>query len=54
MGKHYFAQDGNYGSAEGLVLVDTDQWTEQDFELIDESLDSERAEVARKIFAKYR
>ena len=29
---HYFSVDGSYGDAEGLVVVDTTYWTEEDFE----------------------
>jgi len=31
----YFAQDGNYGSAELLAIVNTENWTEEDFQEIE-------------------
>ena len=46
---HYFAKDGNYGDALGLVVVDTSEWTEQDWVLIDEAIDDERPEIAEQI-----
>lgn len=46
---HYFAKDGNYGDALGLVVVDTSEWTEQDWVLIDEAMDDERPEIAEQI-----
>ena len=49
MNEHYFAKDGNYGDALGLVVVDTSEWTEQDCVLIDESMDDERPEIAEQI-----
>lgn len=34
--KHYFAQDGNYGTADEIEIVDTSNWTEEMWDLIDE------------------
>jgi len=46
---HYFAADGNYGDASGLVVVDTSEWTEADWVRIDEAMDDERPEIAEQI-----
>jgi len=48
---HYFAKDGNYGDALGLVVVDTSDWTEEHWVLIDEAMDDERPEIAEEINA---
>jgi hypothetical protein len=53
MSKTYFAEDGNYGNAESMTVVDTDNWTDEDWEVIDESLDSERPWVAELIARKH-
>ena len=42
----YFALDGNYGEAQGMVVVDTTKWSEDDWTQIEEAGDSERAQVA--------
>lgn len=49
MSDHYFAADGNYGDASGLVVVDTSEWTEADWVRIDEAMDDERPEIAGQI-----
>jgi hypothetical protein len=46
MSQTYFAADGNYGNAIDLVVVDTEDFTELDWQAIDEAGDSERNEVA--------
>jgi len=46
MSHTYFAADGNYGNATDLVVVDTEDFTELDWQAIDEAGDSERNEVA--------
>jgi len=49
----YFAYDGSFGSAEELTILDTTEWTDEDWELIDFSTDMERSDVAQKIWQKY-
>lgn len=49
MSVHYFATDGNYGSASDIVIVHTDNWTTQDWDAVIDSSDSERAEIASQI-----
>lgn len=42
----YFALDGNYGDADGIVIVDTTGWSEEDWTAIDEVGDADRANLA--------
>lgn len=42
MAQTYFATDGNYGDASGLVIVDTSKWTEEHWQVIEETSDSFR------------
>ena len=54
MDKYYFASDGSYGLLdEASVIAYTDGWTLADWEEIENCMDSERAFVARGIFAKH-
>jgi hypothetical protein len=50
---HYFASDGNYGSAEGYVLMETTHWSEIDWEIIESATDEYRPIVARLITESY-
>jgi len=45
----YFAEDGSYGSAGQLAIVDTSDWDDNDWQLIEEASDAERVYVARQI-----
>lgn len=45
----YFATDGNCGSAEGLVVIDTSDWTESEWDIILDAPDEERARIAQEI-----
>jgi hypothetical protein len=49
MTKHYFAVDGNFGNAEGLVTIDTSDWTEDEWFAIDDASDSDRIRVALEL-----
>lgn len=52
--KYYFASDGSYGLLdEGSVIAYTDSWTLTDWQEVEDASDSERAFIARGIFAKY-
>lgn len=53
MSKAYFAQDGNYGDAYDVEIVDTTRWTEKDWQDIDDELDYARPELARAIAQRY-
>lgn len=52
--RHYFSQDGNYGDADALLVVDTTDWTNEDWDEIDEAPDYDRPRIARLISNKYR
>ena len=43
MSNTYFATDGSYGDATGLVIVDTSKWTHEQWQMIEETSDSFRA-----------
>jgi len=49
----YFSPDGNYGSAEGYVVMETTHWTEIDWDIIEEASDEHRPAVARIITESY-
>jgi hypothetical protein len=49
----YFAADGNYGDATGMVVIDTTGWTDEDFEQLDGSPDGSRPSEAM-VHAYYR
>ena len=51
--KTYFAEDGSYGNADNIALVDTDDWTPEEWETIDETPDWERPGVAEKLARKH-
>jgi hypothetical protein len=49
----YFALDGNYGDASGLLVLETTFWREVDWEILESASDSQRANVARLITESY-
>lgn len=46
---HYFGQDGQFGHAEGIQIIETDDWTEDDWFMLVETAPSERAAFALDI-----
>lgn len=48
----YFAEDGNYGPADKLEVIDTAKWTAGDWQKIENASDSERVSVAKAIDKK--
>ena len=51
----YFAGDGSYGEWDELsLLIDTSDWTEDDWDEIDAASDSFRASTAYDIAMRYR
>jgi hypothetical protein len=50
--KSYFAIDGSYGSAWGLVVVDTQKWTEPMWQMLDSVSDETRPELAEHFVDK--
>ena len=51
---HYFAEDGNYGDANKLTIIETTDWNENDWEEIDDTPDWDRPRTAKIINNKYR
>lgn len=49
----YFAQDGNYGSADGITVMETTLWSELDWQMVEEVGDEHRSMVARLITESY-
>ena len=49
MSKTFFASDGSYGDAEGLVIINTTQWGEKEWAMIEQSSDYGRLRVAIQI-----
>ena len=45
----YFASDGSYGWSNNLTVIDTSEWTEDDWDRIENCLDDERLDIAREI-----
>lgn len=45
----YFAMDGNFGEAVGMTVIDTRDWTDADFGLLEQVSDQERPLLARVI-----
>ena len=50
---HYFAEDGNYGDADGLTIMETTHWDETDWVIIESASDWARPEVARILTESY-
>ena len=50
---HFFSEDGSYGGADGILVVDTSQWTADDWREVEDTSDLHRLEVARDIARKY-
>jgi hypothetical protein len=36
MGKTFFSKDGSHGDAAGLIVIDTTNWTEKDWDYVDD------------------
>ena len=50
---YYFAADGSYGEWQAAsLLADTSDWTDADWQMIEEATDSERASIAYEIEAR--
>lgn len=48
-GATYFATDGSYGDATDLIVIDTDLFTEEDWDEIQNASDADRADLAYEI-----
>jgi hypothetical protein len=51
MSKHYFTNDGTYGSAcaGDFEVIDTTHWTETDWQTIEKAGDNDRLDLAREL-----
>jgi hypothetical protein len=47
--RSYFAKDGNYGYAGGLVVVDTEKWIGEEWAIVEENSDEDRPAVALQL-----
>lgn len=45
----YFAADGSYGNAADLIILDTSDWSTDEWEIIDEVRDIDRVRVAYEL-----
>jgi hypothetical protein len=45
----YFTDDGTYGDARGLIIANTETWTDEDWRRIEEASDNDRITVAYEI-----
>ena len=45
----YFAPDGSYGDARGMVVIDTTDWSDEMWETIEETSDHQLVEVAEEL-----
>lgn len=50
---HYFAADGNYGSADGLSVLETTHWNDTDWNILEDTTDEYRPHIARAITESY-
>jgi hypothetical protein len=50
--KSYFATDGSYGSAWGMTIVDTTEWTEAMWQMVESVSDEVRPELAEHFTEK--
>ena len=48
----YFSTDGSYGDANGLIIVNTNAWPQDDWDRIEAASDWERPIVALEIAAQ--
>jgi hypothetical protein len=51
--KTYFTSDGTFGDASELEIIDTTQWTDEDWDEIQNCSDSDRLSLAWEIERKY-
>lgn len=49
MSEHFFSTDGSYGDATDILVVDTSNWTDEDWRDIDDASDMTRLDIAIEI-----
>lgn len=45
----YVAIDGNWGDAQGLLIIDDSKWEQSDYTMIDEASDHNKCDVAEAV-----
>lgn len=45
-GHHFFTPDGTYGDASDVAIIDTANWTDKDWERVEECSDNDRRDIA--------
>lgn len=50
--KHYFTEDGTYGDALEIVILDTSNFTPEEWEWVEETSDSDRLRMAITAFVR--
>ena len=45
----YFANDGSYGDAAGLVILDTRAWNQEQWDAVENASDYERVAIALNV-----
>ena len=45
----YFAQDGSYGDAAGLIIIDTRAWNQDEWDRVDTAHDRDRVRIALEV-----
>ena len=49
MGLTYFAADGSFGDAAGLIVLDTTNWDQEDWDHVELAPESDRLCIARDL-----
>jgi hypothetical protein len=49
----YFAEDGSYGDASGILVMETTHFSELDWQMLQDCSDEQRTTVARLIVESY-
>jgi hypothetical protein len=52
MATYYFTEEGSYGAADSVAILDTTKWTAADWQEIDAAADSDRLGIALSIAAR--
>ena len=45
----YFAEDGSWGNAEGILIIDIDKWTNDMVDYVEEATDFYRHEIVKAL-----
>lgn len=53
MSEHFFSTDGSYGDATDILVVDTSNWTDEDWRDIDDASDMTRLDIAVAIAKRH-